>query len=138
GQLDEAIEALTGFKPISFRKRESRFPVYSHDELLKGNIPDEFYVIDNALVLDQPLLIAGPEKSLKTSTMLDMAVCLMSGRPCLDHLQVGLERNVLIFSGESGIRTLQKDLRTMYRSRCGRNGRNFNPTHLTHRVHLST
>ncbi len=52
------------------------------------------WLIKNILVIDQPGVIGGPMKSMKTSTMLDMAISIGTGKPFLGRFPVPVQRRV--------------------------------------------
>jgi hypothetical protein len=76
-------------------------------ELASGNYDVEF-AIEGALVLAQPLIVAGPMKVLKTSFIVDAAVSLASAGYFLGRFKVNRSRRVAVMSGESGLGTLQE------------------------------
>jgi replicative DNA helicase len=66
------------------------------------------WLIKHVLVRDQPVLLGGPKKSLKTSIMLDAALSLGSGRPFLGKFEVPERLKVAVLSGESGQITIRE------------------------------
>jgi len=66
---------------------------------------------------NQPGVIGGPPKCLKTGLVVDMAISLGSGTPFLDYFDVPEPRNVAVLSGESGGAALQDTARRICRSR---------------------
>ena len=86
-----------GFKERAFQP--SRI---SAAELLRREIKTE-YLIKGVLAANELMVIGGPEKSLKTTIGLDMAVSLATGTPFLGQFQTdGQRRNVYYVSGELG------------------------------------
>ena len=65
------------------------------------------WLIKGVLVQGEPGIIAGPEKSMKTSTAVDLAISLAYGSPFLNRFEVPRQVKVAIVSGESGPSTLQ-------------------------------
>ncbi len=65
------------------------------------------YIIDRTLVANQPAIIGGPKKALKTSIAVDAALSLATGTPMLGHL-TAKKRRTLLLSGESGMPVLQE------------------------------
>ena len=76
-------------------------------ELATASYDIRFHV-NGALVVGQPQGLFGSKKTLKTSVMLDQAVSLASGRPWLGYFHVDQTARVAVFSGESGMATIQE------------------------------
>jgi replicative DNA helicase len=66
------------------------------------------WLIKHVLVRDQPVLLGGPKKSLKTSIMLDAALSLGSGKSFLGNFDVPERLKVAVLSGESGQITIRE------------------------------
>ncbi len=66
------------------------------------------YLIDQIMVESQPLIVAGPKKSLKTSILIDMAISLATGGFFLSKFKVAESVHVGIMTGESGLPTVQE------------------------------
>lgn len=64
------------------------------------------WFVKDLLAVDQVCLLAGPEKSCKTSIALDLAISIVSGKPFLGRFPVVEQTAVMFFSGESGEHTL--------------------------------
>lgn len=95
-------------KPAEERKFE--ITSISSREFAKAEYRLE-YLIRWFMVRSQPLVIAGPPKTLKTSIVIDLSVALSSGKDFLGHFKVEHAANVGIISGESGEATLQDTFR---------------------------
>lgn len=66
------------------------------------------WLVKHILVRDQPAMLGGPKKSMKTSIMLDLAISLGSGRPFLGKFEVPERVKVAVLSGESGQTTIKE------------------------------
>jgi replicative DNA helicase len=65
------------------------------------------WLVKNVLVANEPGVIGGPKKALKTSVMVDLAISLGTGECFLGRFPVPRQRRVAVFSGESGKATLK-------------------------------
>lgn len=69
------------------------------------------WLVDGVLVENQPAVIGGPMKCLKTSVAIDLAVSISSGQPFPGEFEVPRPYSVAVFSGESGKATIQETAR---------------------------
>ncbi len=75
------------------------------------------YLVEDILVAQQPCILAGARKSLKTTLLVEMAMSLGGGLPFLGKFATGKTRRVAVFSGESGRATLQEIARRVARTK---------------------
>jgi len=94
-------------------EESARFETYTLDHLLNGDFRVT-YLIEGILVAGQPCLCVGPQKTLKTTLLLYMALCLSMGNPFLG--KSCKKSRVLFMSGESGMATLQETAQRMIAS----------------------
>ena len=71
-------------------------------------IDDTRFIVDGIVVENQHLIIGGPPKSYKTSTLLDLAVSIANKADFLGRFPVLEQKNVLVISGESGRPTIRE------------------------------
>ena len=92
--------------------RDWQFQPINSAEFDKAEFPLQ-WLIKGVMVRDQPCVIGGPKKSLKTSLIVDLGISLGSGTPFLglDNFTVFNKVRVAILSGESGEHTLQESAR---------------------------
>jgi replicative DNA helicase len=75
------------------------------------------WLIQEILVADQPAVIGGAPKSLKTGLAIDMAISLGTGTPFLGKFAVPCGVPVAFISGESGAATIQNAARRISAAR---------------------
>jgi len=81
-------------------------------DLLEKNITRDYFIHD-FMVANEPMILGGASKTLKTSIALEMALSLATGTKLLNRFPVKAPQPVLFLSGESGEATLQESLKTM-------------------------
>jgi hypothetical protein len=92
------------------------FKLMTLSELIKADVAVE-YLIEGVLVAKQPILLAGPVKSLKTSILLDLCLSLVTGCYFLGKFNVLRKIPVAVLSGESGLPVIKETLRRIARAR---------------------
>jgi AAA domain len=65
------------------------------------------WVVKRLLVADEPIVIGGAEKTLKTTIAADLAVSIATATPFLGYFHVYKRRRVALISGESGRHAMQ-------------------------------
>ncbi len=96
--------------------RHSRFTTFSVRDLCEAGFEID-WLVEQVIPRGQPGMIVGPEKSGKTSIMLDLAVSLASGTRFLGIAEVKEPVNVLVFSAESGREVIGGKLNAICRGR---------------------
>ncbi len=74
------------------------------------------YLVRNILVSEQPAIVGGRSKTMKTSLMIDLALSLGTGTPFLGEFHAD-QCSVAILSGESGEFTVQETARRVSKSK---------------------
>ena len=103
----ERTAVADGYKPNRYHTRA----INAEDLLNKVIIRD--YIVEDMLVANEPMIIGGASKSLKTSIALEMALSIATGTPFLETFGVKRRKPVMFISGESGMHTIQENLRMM-------------------------
>jgi hypothetical protein len=98
-------QMMSGKKPEPFA-----FETITSPELNAADYRQE-YLIENVMVRGQPMIVAGPRKSLKTNSCIDMALSLGSGGLFLGRFNVHHAVRVGMMSAESGPATIQETAR---------------------------
>jgi len=86
------------------------FQRITSQELDSGDFAQE-YLVEGVMVAQQPMIVAGPQKTLKTSVMIDLAVSLATCGHFLGRFNVNRAAHVAFMSGESGLATIQETAR---------------------------
>jgi hypothetical protein len=93
--------------PAKSQPRVIEYKRITSAELAGGDYTIEFD-IEETMVSGDPLVIAGPQKVLKTSLLIDAGVSLASCGFFLGKLRVNRARRVAVMTGESGLRVIQE------------------------------
>ena len=89
------------------------FKLLDVNDLLDGNFTID-YLVNGLLVKNQPAIIAAPQKSLKTTLSLDLAISLAAGGiggRFLNQFRVETAHRVGVMTGESGLATVQETIK---------------------------
>jgi hypothetical protein len=107
---DSKTDAATDVKTDAKTEAKTEAPLIKliSCKELASNSFDLEYLIKDTLVARQPCVLGGPKKALKTSLLVDLAVSLATAKPFLGRFSVNRPCEVIVFSGESGMATLQE------------------------------
>lgn len=89
------------------------FKLLDVNDLLDGDFTID-YLVNGVLVKGQPAIIAAPQKSLKTTLSLDLAISLAAGGiggKFLNQFRVETAHRVGVMTGESGLATVQETIK---------------------------
>lgn len=75
------------------------------------------WLVEDVLVRDEPIIIGGPSKTLKTSILIDLVIALASATPFLGRFNVPRVARSAFISGESGRRVIQVNAKQVCLSR---------------------
>lgn len=89
------------------RREPFKFKLMTSKELAHGNFAIE-WLIETIFVRGQPGGLFGGKKSLKTTLIVELLICLAAGLRFLGRFKVVRAVRVMVMSGESGISTLQE------------------------------
>ena len=101
-QDDDQIEAAAKLELLSdIEEKHNVLPLRSIAELeaSRGQVS---YIVEGLLSSMQPAIIAGPEKSLKTTLAIGLGLSIASGRRFLEQFSILTSGKVAVFSAESG------------------------------------
>ena len=87
---------------------KSKLPKFITSRQLSEETKDVQFLIQGVLVADQPCVIAGEKKALKTTTIIDLTISLATGLPFLGRFPVISPVKVGMMSGESGQSTIKE------------------------------
>jgi hypothetical protein len=114
--LAEASSTIaTVSESVSFNAKP-QFNVMTSSELDAADIRTVFLVTD-LLVKDQPCILAGAKKCLKTNAAIDLALSLGSGSKVMNRFYVPKAVRVALMSGESGAGTIQETARRIAKTK---------------------
>ena len=84
-------------------------PAWTLEELFTADLKEEF-IVDQVLIENQPMVVAGEFKTLKTTKLIMLALSLCSGAKFLGRYEVFKKKRVLFCSAESGKRKIRKTI----------------------------
>jgi hypothetical protein len=118
---NEPAERVATWLGLSFApdadKDKPLLEIITSKEMDDGNFDLEF-LIEDCLVARQPCLMGGQQKTLKTNCLVDLGVSLAIGEgQFLNRFDVHRAAPTVIFSGESGLSTLQETGRRVAESK---------------------
>jgi hypothetical protein len=124
-ELSDIIDAALGWEiPADVSEEESKPEAFKMRRITAAELAaTDFkleYLIDFMLVKNQPCIIAGWKKQLKTSLSIDLAVSLACAGCFLGRFQVNRKCRVGLVSGESGMATIQETSLRICESACRR------------------
>lgn len=108
--FEEANRLAGSFETSEQNPAVRHFKTIDVVELLEGDFTIE-YLVNGVLVKNQPAIMAAPQKAMKTTTSLDLAISLAAGCKFLGQFRVQQPVKVCVMTGESGMATVQETVR---------------------------
>jgi replicative DNA helicase len=100
----------TGARSTESNKAGWQWDLISSKEFISAEFKTR-WLVKRLFVADEPAIIAGPMKTLKTTVAIDLAVSLGTATPFLGKFDVYNRTRVAVISGESGKPALQDTFR---------------------------
>jgi len=112
GQFDSLYQAVDYAKTVGESADDEMIDV---QDLLETDYKND-WIVENVLLANQPCVIGGASKTLKTSIGLDLAVSIASGTKFLNRYK-GHKNKVLFLSGESGKAAVKNTIQSIVKDR---------------------
>jgi hypothetical protein len=116
-ELDEVAQLIDRFRETrSDTSDEIAYRVVKGTELATATHEIE-YIVDGIYAANQPMIIGGGKKNLKTNSLLDLGVSMTTGSSFLGKFAVNRRVRVLIMTGESGEATVAETCQRIARAK---------------------
>jgi replicative DNA helicase len=116
--MPQEADMTTPLQPLPPRPSEPGFDFKPIDSAtFAAAVRRQEWLVEGVLASDQPGVIGGPKKSLKTSVAVDLALSIGSGKPFLGKFPVPQKVRVAVLSGESGTAALQETARRVCKAK---------------------
>lgn len=112
-QHDNRLAAMNGEYP---RRKAVEFDFIDSATFAHTDYSRRF-LINGVLVEGEPAIVGGPQKSMKSSLLLEMGISIATGKPLLDYFNIEEAATVMMMSAESGMATLQETAWRICRSK---------------------
>jgi hypothetical protein len=111
---EQVIEAVHTIKSASRLKDDDKLSIRTFKEILNMEFDDsDVYFGDRIIAASQPVTILGPGGIGKSRLLLQLAICMITGRDFLDMPTRGQGLKWLIFQTENSTRRIKHDLTRM-------------------------
>jgi hypothetical protein len=111
---EDVIAAVQSIKASSRFKSEEKLSIRTFQEILNMEFDDsDVYFGDRIIAASQPVTILGPGGIGKSRLLLQLAICMITGRDFLDMPTRGQGLKWMIFQTENSTRRIKHDLTKM-------------------------
>ncbi len=104
------------YQPVSSTEESVRLEVVDSPSFAQADYP-LVWLVKQVLVAQQPAIVGGPKKCLKTSALCDLAISMGAGLPFLGQFKVPQAIRTGFLSGESGPHTIQDTARNVCKAK---------------------
>ncbi len=103
---------------ISVEERESARQLFGFQSVIDyGTSKPSKFIVDGLLVEGQPTMMCAPQKCLKTTLSIDLAISLASATPFMGRFEIPEQVRVCVMTGESGGTTVKETVERICREK---------------------